>query len=91
MTGKSDFSAVCMKYYKKLVGGLFIVGGVFLVMEHLYAFGGFDLEVLGHEWYGLAMIVLGIAMNLKWQQLPGLLKAVHLKDWHGVLDEGERV
>ena len=90
MSGKSDMSEMCMKYYKKLGGGLLIVGGVFLVLEHLFVFGGFDFEVLGHEWYGLGMIVVGIAMNLKWKQIPKLLLAIKDRNLRKIYDEGER-
>ena len=90
MTGKSDFSPMCMDYYKKLGGGLLIVGGVFLVLEHLFVFGGFDFEVLGHEWYGLAMIVAGIAMNMKWGQIPKLILAIKSRNLRKIFDEGER-
>ena len=90
MTGKSDMSPFCMKYYKKVTGGLLIVGGTFLVMEHLFNFGGFDIELLGHEYYGLGLIAAGFAMNIKWKQIPGFLKALKNKDWHKVIDQGER-
>ena len=79
-----------MKYYKKVTGGLLIVGGTFLLMEHLFQFSGFDIELLGHEYYGLGLIAAGFAMNLKISQLKGLLKAIKEHNWHAVLDEGER-
>ena len=90
MTGKSDTSPICMKYYKKLGSGLLIVGGGFLLLEHLFSFGGFDLELLGHEWYGFAMIGAGIALSLKWSQLKGLKKAIRERNWRKIVDEGER-
>ena len=90
MTGISDMSPVCMEYYKKIGGGLLIVGGTFLLVEHLFQFGGFDLELVGHEWYGLAMIGGGVVLNLKWKQLPKLLKAIRERNWRAILDEGKR-
>ena len=36
-------------YYRKLTSGLLIVGGAFLMTEHLFTFGGFDLlDFIGH-------------------------------------------
>ena len=33
MTGKSDFSKECIRYYRKLISGLLIIGGCFLLIE----------------------------------------------------------
>jgi len=90
MTGKSDLSPVCLRYYKKLLSGLLIVGGCFLMLEHLFTFGGFDIELLGHEYYGIGMIILGFLLMLKWSQIKDIIKAIKRKDIKGILDEGER-
>lgn len=90
MTGISNTSPVCMNYYKKIVSGLLIVGGGFLILEHLFNFGGFDIELLGHEWYGLALILSGLLLSMKWKQLPGLLIAIKTRNFRKILDEGER-
>lgn len=90
MTGKSDASSSCIRYYKKLIGGFFILGGGFLLLEHLFVFGGFDLEILGHEWYGFVLIIIGILLNLKREQIPGLKKAIKNCNFRAILDEGER-
>ena len=90
MTGQSDTSPRCMKYYKKLVGGLLILGGGFLMLEHLFVFDGFDIELAGHEIYGIVLIGMGFALNLKWKQIPALLQAIKNRNWHGVIDEGKR-
>lgn len=90
MTGKSDTSPRCMKYYKKLTGGVMIIAGGFLLMEHLFNFGGFDIELLGHEYYGIVLIAAGFMLNIKYKQIPAFLKAIKDKKWHAVIDEGER-
>lgn len=97
MTGKSllwkvngEERAGMLRYYKKLVSGLLIIGGGFLILEHLFSFSGFDLELLGHEWYGLIMIIIALLLSMKWKQLPALLKAIKEKDIWKILDEGER-
>ena len=69
---------------------MFIVGGSFLLMEHLFAFGGFDIELLGHEYYGIILIVIGFLLNVKYSQIPKLLQAIKNRNWHAVIDEGER-
>ena len=79
-----------IKYYKKLASGCLIVGGSFLLLEHLFQFGGFDIELFGHEIYGLLMIGLGFLILVKWGQLPAFIKAIKEKDIWGILDEGER-
>ena len=90
MTGKSDTSPRCMKYYKKLTSGGMIVVGSFLLLEHLFNFGGFDIELLGHEYYGAGLIVLGFLLSLKWEQIRDVLAAWKDRKLHAMLDEGER-
>ncbi len=79
-----------IKYYKKLGSGFLIVGGTFLLLEHLFKFGGFDIELLGHEIYGLLMICAGFLLSVKWKQLPTFIKAIKERDIWKILDEGER-
>jgi len=90
MTGRSDLSSECLRYYKKLLSGLLIIGGCFLLIEHLFTFGGFDIELLGHEYYGISMVILGFLLMLKWRQLKDIVKAIKRRDVKGILDEGER-
>jgi len=90
MTGRSDLSKECLKYYKWLVSGVLLVAGFFLIMEHFVRFGGFDIELAGHEWYGLGLIILAMLLSLKWKQLPALVKAIKERNWKAILDEGER-
>lgn len=86
MTGYS----YSIPYIKKMVSGLLIVGGTFLLLEHLFNFTGFDLEIIGHEYWGLGMIIIAFLLSIKWKQLPALLEAVKKREWKKVLDEGER-
>ena len=90
MTGISNLSKPCQKYYKKLIGGLLIIGGSALMLEHLFNFGGFDIEILGHEFYGIAMIVIGYLLCMKWEQKGAVIEAIRKGELHSVLDEGER-
>lgn len=90
MSGKSDLSPMCMKYYRKLTSGAMIVVGSFLLLEHLFNFGGFDIELLGHEYYGLFFILFGFGLSLKREQIRGVIDAWKNRNWHGVIDEGER-
>ena len=79
------------KYNKKLLSGALLVGGSFLLLEHLFTHGGFDIELLiGHEVYGLLLIGAGFLISLKWEQLPSFIKAIKNRDWKAILDEGER-
>lgn len=52
-------------YHKKLASGLLIVGGTFLMLEHLFMYGRFDLlDFVGHEYYGLGMIIIGFLISV---------------------------
>jgi hypothetical protein len=79
-----------IRYYKKLVSGLLIAGGGFLLLEHLFQFQGYDIEFIGHEIFGLVMICAGFLLSVKWKQLPSFVKAIKEKDIWKILDEGER-
>lgn len=78
------------KYIKKITSGLLIIGGSFLLLEHLFSFQGFDLEIVGHEYYGIGMIVVGFVLSIKWEQLPAFLKALKNHNWRKILDKGKR-
>lgn len=51
------------EYWLRLTAGCSIVVGAFLLLEHLFTWGGFDPK-LGHEWYGLMFIVAGSIVGL---------------------------
>ena len=72
------------KYIKKLLGGVCIVSGSFLLLEHLFTFGRFDIEIIGHEYYGLALIVFGFLLNVDWKQVRDI------RSWKDLIDEGMR-
>jgi len=68
-------------YYKNLTSGVLITGGAFLMIEHLITFQGFDLlDFVGHEYYGLGMIVSGFLLSMKWKQWK-TLKLSNIKNW----------
>ena len=49
------------KEWKKL-GSMSLIGvGSFLIIEHIYTYGGIELlDILGHEWLGILLIISGI-------------------------------
>jgi len=56
-------------YYKKLLSSCLLLIGAFLMMEHLWTFDGFDLfDWIGHEYFGMAMIIAGFLLSMKWGQ-----------------------
>ena len=79
-----------IKYYRKLISGLLIMGGGFLLLEHLFTFGGFDIEFIGHEFFGLAMIAIAFLLSVKWKQWPAFVKAIKGRDIWKILDQGRR-
>lgn len=68
-------------YHRKLASGLLIIGGTFLMLEHLFTYGRFDvLDFIGHEYYGLGMIITGFLLSVAWSQWKSMdLK--HFKNW----------
>ena len=78
------------KHNKRLLGLAFFASGIALLVEHLFTHGGFDIEIIGHEFIGLVLIGLAFVINIKWKQLPAFLKAVKNRDIKAILDEGER-
>lgn len=42
--------------------------GLVLYVEHYVRYGGFDLELVGHEVYGMTMMVVGI-IGFWWDNL----------------------
>ncbi|MCK4528023.1 hypothetical protein KAW18_11695 [candidate division WOR-3 bacterium] len=68
-------------YYRKIISGFLIVGGSFLMLEHLFTFGGFDLlDFVGHEYYGIGMIIIGFLISMKWSQWKEL-NLSEIKNW----------
>jgi len=58
------------KEFKKLGSISMILVGTFLLVEHIYTYGGIDLwDLLGHEWFGILFIILGILTANKWGRL----------------------
>lgn len=46
-------------YNFRIAGSAVALSGVFLYIEHIYRFGLDFSDPLGHDWVGLALIVLG--------------------------------
>ena len=67
--------------YHKSTSALLIMGGAGLMMEHLFTYDGFDLlDFVGHEYYGLAMIIIGFLLSMKWKQWDSL-NLKNIKNW----------
>ena len=78
------------KYWKKMISCLLFLSGAFLLIEHVYNFGGMDLEIIGHEYLGLLFIIIGFLLSLKWGQISEVRKAWKDRNLRKLLDEGER-
>jgi len=53
-------------YYRTLTSGFLIVGGAFLLLEHVLVWGGFDVgDVIGHETYGIIMIAAAYLISAR--------------------------
>ena len=51
------------KYWLQTAALSQIVLGSFLLIEHIYTWGGCD-PTFGHEWYGLILVITGIITSL---------------------------
>ena len=70
-----------LPYYRKLFSGSLIIVGSFLIMEHLFMYNGFDLlDFIGHEYYGLGMIIAAFLICMKWEQWYDL-KLWKVRNW----------
>ena len=63
-----------MEYIKKewkRLGSISLIGvGAFLLIEHIYTYGGVDLwDLLGHEWLGIVLVLVGILTANRWGAL----------------------
>ena len=69
------------KEFKKL-GSIGLIGfGTFLLIEHIYSYGGIDLwDLLGHEWLGIILVISGILSANRWGRLKLKEGLVHTKD-----------
>lgn len=64
--------------WKKLGSMSLILVGTFLLLEHIYTYGGIDLlDILGHEWMGILLIVAGVLFANRWGRLK-LSEAISL-------------
>ena len=64
-----DNSISKIKYIKNLAGVFMVGGGSFLIMEHIWSWGSFDFfDIIGHDWLGLLMIIIGIILNLNFDK-----------------------
>ena len=54
--------------WKKLGSMSLIIIGAFLLLEHIYTYGFITLmDFLGHEWFGIILIVAGLLVaNKSW-------------------------
>lgn len=68
-------------YYKRLISLVLIVGGSALLIEHLFQYNGYDMaDWIGHEYFGLAMIIAGFLLSMKWSQWKEL-KLWKIRNW----------
>jgi uncharacterized membrane protein YfcA len=58
-------SKVDWQYVRRLFGCALVVLGAFLLGEHIYHWGFELYDIIGHEWLGLLLIVLGILLTLR--------------------------
>ena len=60
-------SGIDWTYVRRLFGAGLVVLGAFLLAEHVYRFGFEFYDIIGHEYLGLALILGGALMNMRWR------------------------
>ena len=59
-------------YYKSLLALVLIAGGAILLLEHIARYGMTEFgDILGHETYGIIMIIVGFLLVLKRKKQDG--------------------
>ena len=57
-------------YDLRLLAATLAAAGSFLLIEHLYLYGFDVFDIVGHEWYGLILImvavVVGVLSRTRW-------------------------
>jgi len=62
----SELNNIDWNYIRKLVSLVLIIVGTTLLLEHLLTWGGFDFwDFIGHEWYGLLLVLIGFVISLR--------------------------
>jgi len=51
-------------YELRLMAAVTTATGSFLLIEHLYRFGFEFFDFIGHEWYGLLLIIVGCGFGI---------------------------
>ncbi len=55
-------------YVRRLFGAALVVLGSFLLTEHIYRFGFEFYDIIGHEYLGLALILAGVFLTMRWKR-----------------------
>jgi uncharacterized membrane protein YdcZ (DUF606 family) len=55
-------------YVRRLFATALVVLGAFLLAEHVYRFGFEFYDVIGHEYLGLALILAGCLLAMRWRR-----------------------
>ncbi len=59
-------------YIRRLCGTALVVLGAFFLGEHIYRFGFEFYDIIGHEYLGLALILAGCLLTIRWKKEPGV-------------------
>lgn len=52
-----------LPYDLRLLSAALAVAGSFLLIEHLYLYGFDFTDIVGHEWYGLILIIVAVIVG----------------------------
>ncbi len=61
-------SKINWTYFRRLVGAGIALLGAFFLIEHIYHWGFEFYDIIGHEYLGLLLILVGIALTLRFNK-----------------------
>ncbi len=61
-------SKVNWTYVRRLFGAGIALLGAFLLIEHIYHWGFEFYDIIGHEYLGLLLILVGIALTIRFNK-----------------------
>ncbi len=69
-----------------IIGNALLLGGTFLMIEHIYSWEQFTLsDYIGHEYLGLGMFIVGSLVNMSFWGLIPLGVGIYLASKKGTL------
>lgn len=68
-------------YYRQHIATICILVSSYLMIEHIWSFGGINLyDLIGHEWYAILLFIFAVIIVPKLPSDPSDL-GIKIKNW----------